>query len=86
MTGSALQRLVIKTMESRGYLVINVTAATKNGVSDLLCCSSTGTFVALEIKGRGDTLKPLQANFLAECRVRGGQGRVVKSIEDLKGL
>ena len=86
MTGSKLQGKVIKELESRGYLVVNVTAATKNGVSDLICCSSKGKFLALEIKGDGDTLKPLQKHFLKECRVRGTDSKVVKSMDDLKGL
>jgi len=86
MTGAKLQHLTIKELEKRKFHVINVISASKNGCADILACSPTGRFYALEIKGDGDTLKPLQRYFLNEVNKRGGIGMVIKDLKQLREL
>ena len=86
MKGSKLQALVIKELKRRKFLVVNVMTASTNGTSDILACSPTGRFYALEIKGDGDTLKPLQRYFLHEVKKRGGVAMVIKDLKQLREL
>ena len=84
MTGAKLQALVIKELKRRKFLVVNVMTASVNGCADLLACSPTGRFYALEIKGDGDTLKPLQRYFLHEVKKRGGVAMVITDLKQLE--
>jgi hypothetical protein len=68
-------------LEKHGAVVTNVIASSKAGTSDLIACIN-GRYVALEIKGRGDTLKPMQAEKLKQVIRAGGIGMVVKSLDD----
>jgi len=86
MTGAKLQALTLKELKKRKFFVVNVMTASTNGVSDILACSPTGRFYALEIKGDGDTLKPLQRYFLNEVNKRGGIAMVIKDLEQLREL
>lgn len=81
MTGAELSKRVIHFLEKHGCVVTNVIAASKAGTSDLIACIN-GRYVALEIKGKGDTLKPLQAEKLNRVIQAGGVGMVVKSLDD----
>lgn len=83
MTGAKLSSKVIQLLEERGYIVTNVIAAGKAGTSDLIACIN-GRYTALEIKGKGDTLKPLQADKLNKVIKAGGIGVVVRSLEDVR--
>lgn len=82
MTGAKLSQASIKVLEERGYIVTNVIAAGKAGVSDLIACIH-GRYTALEVKGEGDTLKPLQADKLNKTIKAGGIGVVVRSLADV---
>jgi len=83
MKGSKLQALTIKELKAKGFLVVNVMTASTNGVSDLLACSPKGQFYAIEIKGDGDTIKPLQSHFIKEVVKRGGIGMVVTDLNQV---
>lgn len=81
MTGAELSAKVMAYLEDRNCYVTNIIASSKAGTSDLIACIN-GRYVALEIKGKGDTLKPLQAQKLKSVIAAGGIGMEVRSIND----
>ncbi len=58
---SKLQTKTLKAWESDGWYVINLIATNKNGIPDLLCLKSGEKPTFIEIKEKGDTVKPLQS-------------------------
>ncbi len=85
MKGATLQSKVIKLLFSNGYYVVNVVRASKRGVPDILACKN-GHFFGIEIKGAGDTLKPLQKHNLDQIKKCGGTALVVKELSDIENL
>lgn len=84
-------------LELKGFLVVrhnNIGVFNKKsggyffhgqkGVSDLLCCSPKGIFVAVETKVKGKKPTPEQSAFLQRVNDLGGVGCWVTSIEDLE--
>ena len=83
-----------KYLESRGHWVVKYFANgyTKSGIPDLLACVN-GRFVAIEVKGDGGTVSPLQQHTLCLINYSGGIAMVVyphdfetfcKSIEEIE--
>lgn len=56
------------------------------GVSDILACSPTGQFVAIEVKRPGNIASEDQLAFLRSIRKNGGLAFVVYGIDDLEKL
>ena len=83
MNGKQLTQACTKIIETtyKGK-VVNVIAANKAGVSDLICCIE-GNFFAFEIKGKGDRPSELQNTFLNAVRNAGGYGGFVYDVTDL---
>lgn len=84
--GSNLQAKLIKKLESAGCYVINVVAASKNGVPDIVGCSPNGRFFAIESKDKGDRLSKLQIHNMVRVVECGGIAIVAKSCVDLEML
>lgn len=83
-----------KYLESRGHWVVKYFANgyTKSGIPDLLACVN-GRFVAIEVKGDGGYLSPLQVYTIGKIKDSGGVTMVVyphdfetfcKSIEEIE--
>jgi len=53
------------------------------GISDLIACSPTGRFVAVEVKKKGGRATPEQLEFLRKVRKAGGIGILAFSIDDV---
>ena len=85
MNGSELTKLVMDYVEASGGKAINLIAASKAGNADIIACIN-GRYVELEIKGKGDTEKPHQAEKLNEAIKAGGYGAFIHSQQDLKKL
>lgn len=83
MNGKRLSKLAQKHIrEKYDGFVVNVIAASRNGVPDLLACIN-GKFYGFEIKGENDKLSSLQAIKIAEIRVAGGVASEVRSLKDI---
>lgn len=52
-------------------------AFTESGVPDLLCCINNGSFVAFEIKKKGNEPTPVQCAVMRSIRRAGGKAGVV---------
>ena len=95
-----LQTQLIEYLTLKGYKCININSGkiqTKQGyifqgapagTSDILACSPSGQFTALEIKlpKRKKLVTKLQQDFLDNIKERGGIAGVVTSIEDINEL
>lgn len=76
---SKLQTKTIKEYESKGYYVVNLIRTNKNGIPDLLCLKEGEKPLFIEIKEKGDTLKPLQAYRIDELNSFGFEAIVLKA-------
>ena len=80
-TGSQIQSQILSYCKQRhDIFAFKVKAANENGIPDIILCCK-GFFVALEIKGHGDTLKPLQKAQLERIRDAYGLAFVVDSFD-----
>ena len=55
----------------------------EKGISDIIACSPTGAFVAIEVKKPGGRVSPEQKDFIARVQANGGIAFVAYSIEDV---
>jgi hypothetical protein len=79
---SKLQTKTIKEYESQGYYVINLIKTNKNGIPDLLCLKENCKPLFIEIKEKGDTVKPLQEYRQKELINLGFQSIIKKANEN----
>lgn len=83
MNGKELQTACIKILEERyNAYVINLISASVSGHPDILACIN-GRFYGLEIKGEGDTIKPLQQDRINKIAASGGKGYFIRSVNSL---
>lgn len=85
MNGAKLTTLVMRYLQEVDAVSINLIAASKAGYADVIACYR-GRFLALEIKGKGDTEKPAQAQKLNDVIEAGGYGKFIYSMQDLHDL
>lgn len=86
MSESKLQTKSIKLLQSAGWYVIRIIAASKAGVSDLVCCDPQGLFVAIEIKFGNNKPSKLQWYNIEEIKKRKGLAYIVYDIEKIKEI
>ncbi len=78
---SKLQTKTIKEYQKKGYLVINLIVTNLNGIPDLLCLKDGEKPLFIEIKEKGDTVKPLQLFRQKELINLGFQSIIKKENE-----
>lgn len=79
-----------KFLQERGHWFIKYWAGsqyTKSGIPDLLCCVN-GYFLAIEVKGKGGRVSPLQRHQIQQIIKAGGDAMVSypEDWEDLKAF
>ena len=81
MRESALQRAIIRALETRGCYVVNVVVAGRTGTPDLIVCHE-GHYIALEVKLPKQ--QPTAIQLVERQRVlrAGGAFAVVRSVEE----
>lgn len=87
-TGKQIQSAILKYIKQhhKGDIVAyKIVQANERGVPDLLLCVR-GKFFFAEVKGTGDSVKPLQIAQMQRLWTAGAGGAVVKSLDDFKGL
>ena len=78
---SKLQTKTIKEYEKKGYLVINLIATNLNGIPDLLMLKDGEKPLFIEIKEKGDTVKPLQIYRQKELISLGFESIILKDLK-----
>lgn len=81
-SGAELSRQAVALLSQYGYAV-NVISSNEKATPDILGCIN-GRFFAIEIKGKGDTLKVDQSSKLAEIYAQGGIAKVAYSLQDVR--
>jgi Holliday junction resolvase len=76
-----IQAKIIKWLEKHGFYVIKVVAASKNGVPDVVACTPSGKFLAIEVKYGAGTTSPLQDFNLSEIAKRNALAFVAYDVE-----
>lgn len=86
MSESKLQGKAIKLLETAGWYVIRIIAASKAGVSDLVCCDPYGRFITIEIKFGKNKLTKLQMYNMEQVEKRNGIAYVINTIEQIETI
>ena len=81
MRESALQRAIIRALETRGCYVVNVVVAGRTGTPDLIVCHE-GHYIALEVKLPKQ--QPTAIQLVERQRVLRASGAhaIVRSVEE----
>ena len=85
MKESDVQFRILKLLKSRGCSVFKTMTCNRNGIADIIACSPTGQFIAIEVKAPGKlhTVSRLQAAYLEEVRSRGGIAILTDNLYDV---
>jgi len=88
MLEQKLQSKVIKYLKSNGYYCVKVITATVAGIPDILCCSPSGQFVAIELKKPDVKAEPsaLQKYNLEQIQKRNGIAICANSLKTIKDI
>ena len=78
-----IQSLIIKGLQARNYYVIKIMVASKAGVPDIIACSPTGRFIAIEVKCPGELLSKLQEVNIRKIRKCQGISFIATSWKDV---
>ena len=94
-TGKRLQSTILRYLKSHKYIELGlpvdsvvaykIEVANERGVPDILMCVN-GRFIAIEVKGDGDKLSPIQRVQLNRINVAGGSGWTVRKFDDFKSV
>lgn len=82
---AAVQKEILDYLKSKGHYVVKTIATNKKGTSDIIGCSSEGTFFAIEVKatGKKDQVSALQVFTIGEIKKRKGLARVADCVSDV---
>ena len=81
-----LQTKIMTWLKTNGYYAVKVVVAGKKGVPDIIGCSPTGQFYAIEVKFGSNKTSKLQDWNIAEISKRKGVAIVAYSLDDVKAL
>lgn len=83
-----LQPKCLKVLEEEfGAYAINLTAASKSGHMDIVCCiphNGIGEFWGFEIKWKSDVPSELQKDKINKCVKAGGRAYFIRSVDQLR--
>ena len=86
-----LQSKVIKHLEALCYLVLRFNnvgfkghTVRRKGISDLIVCTPSGRFMAIELKRLEGKLRPEQKEFLKDVEAHKGIPLVIKTLKEIE--
>lgn len=82
---SKLQKKVRNSLRRKGWLVVKIILCSQNGWPDLQILKGS-RWVLLEMKAKGEKLKPLQEYVHEQIREHGGEVYKIDSWEDYLAL
>ena len=85
MKGSTLQSSILKHLKDEGAIAHNIISASPAGCPDILAVYR-GYLIAIEVKGKGDTLKTLQHERLVAMSEAGALAMVATSLKQVQSL
>lgn len=84
MSEQKVQKKIIDWLAKEGYYVVKTIVSNKKGVPDILACSPSGRFVAIEVKYGSNKPSKLQEYNLGLINERKGIGIVAWSLEEVQ--
>lgn len=72
MSEQKTQKKIIDWLQANGYYVVKTITCNKKGVPDILACSPSGKFVAIEVKYGANKASKLQEYNIEQINARGG--------------
>jgi len=86
MSEQKLQSKIQKYLQAQGCYVFKTITTNKAGIPDLIVCRPKGSFLALEVKIKGNKASALQEYNIETIRATGGEAYVVYSLDEVKEL
>lgn len=86
MSEQKLQAKIITWLQDNGFYTVKVVVATKKGVPDIVGCTPTGKFFAIEVKFGSNKLSKLQEYNLRVIKENGGISLVAYSLDDVTSV
>jgi Holliday junction resolvase len=84
MSESKLQAKILQWLKSNGFYVFKTVVCNRNGIPDIIGCTPTGQFFAIEVKVGKNKASKLQEWNIQEIKKRGGLATVAYSLEEVK--
>ena len=84
MSEQKLQAKIIKWLQSQGHYVFKTIVCNRNGIPDIIGCTTSGRFFAIEVKYGANKASKLQDWNIKEIKQRGGIALVAYSLEEVK--
>jgi len=84
----SIQKSILDWLEGQGYWTIKTITVNKNGCPDILACSPSGRFVAIEVKRTGllRNVSKLQQYQIDRITEAGGIAFAADSLETVKEI
>ena len=86
MSEQKLQKKILDWLTKEGYYTVKTIVSNKKGVPDILACSPTGQFVAIEVKFGRNKPSKLQEYNIAQIKKAGGIAFVAWDLETVTNL
>lgn len=82
MNEQKLQNKIIKDLEAKGYYVNKIITSNHAGCPDLIACTPTGKFLAIEVKTIQGRASKLQETHMKRIQTNEGQAFICYGWED----
>ena len=90
-----ITQFLLELMELKGYYAWRqntrvksgrLKCTSKEGISDICAIAPNGIFVGIEIKRKGEKLRPKQTEFMQEVSKRGARYYVCRSLDEAQEI
>lgn len=85
MKESAIQSMIIKQLDSWGWMVVKLIQTNTNGIPDLMAMRN-GKVVFIEVKRKGEEPEPLQKHRLNQINEKGIMAFWVDAVDQVNFL
>ncbi len=81
MSESKVQAKILKWLKANGYWVFKTILCNRNGIPDIIGCTPSGRFFAIEVKGPGGRPSKLQEYNVKEINKLDGAACIAYDLE-----
>lgn len=79
-----VQTKILNWLRAEGHYVFKTVVCNRNGIPDIIGCTTTGTFFAIEVKYGANKASKLQQWNIEEIKKRGGIAMVAYDLDTVK--
>lgn len=84
MSEQKLQTKILKWLKAEGHYVFKTVVCNRNGVPDIVGCTHSGHFFAIEVKYGSNKPSKLQEWNIQEIKKRGGIALIAYDLDTVK--